>query len=261
MVSGEPHHRKDKVMSNASNAPTNIEDAIFHNLQQDLLPAKLNPDIPHNLKILLRWASEEHYQKKSFPLDAAPQVIAGILLERVKASPKSLIWDVEPDFAPPAAPPLTREEVQAELQRKQREFEAKETKRILKEQLENATDNLGERSKQAETEKKAAAEKKSEAIAQTELDNAITRVTVNRGPGRIDYGKSDAVRTALRQIVVKVDGVVNYRETLKAVTQIINRLPDDASGAANVEKIKAEINREREAAASAPRRRDSLGSY
>jgi hypothetical protein len=247
-------------MANLSEAPKNVQDGIRVALQKKLEPAKLNGDSYQNGNVLLQWALDEHL-KTSFEA-LTPDQIGDILLARVKKTPRSLIWDVEPDFAPPAAPPLTREEVQAELQRKQREFEAKETKRILQEQLENATDNLGERSKQTEAEKKAAAEKKSEEIAQGELNNAISRVTVNRGPGRIDHGKGEAIRKQLRLIVVKnANGKVNYQETVKAVTQIINRLPDDASGAADVEKIKAEINRERQLAASAPRRRDSLGGY
>jgi len=241
-------------MSNVTNAPKNVEDGIFINLQQKLkaVGGKLNQDSPQNLHVLLKWAYEE-YQKKSFGEKATPEQVADALFVRVKATPKSLIFDVEPDFTP-AAPEFTIDDVNKRAE----DFAKKEAKRILRENLDNDPKKFEERRKQIEAEKKAAEEVKSEAMAAEQLNNAISRVEFYRGPGRVDHSRSDDIRKALRTVVAKINGVKNNQETLKVVKQIIDRMPDDAS-VASVQKAIDEITRERAAAAAKPVRRDSLG--
>jgi len=240
-------------MSNLNEAPRNVQDAIYYDLQKALLPAKLNPDSVQNLNVLLRWASEEYFTKKTFAENAAPEVIGNVLLARVKASPKSLVWDTEPDFTP-AAPEFTI----ADVNKQADEIAAREAKRILREKLDNEPKKFEASRKKIEADKKIAEEVKSEAMAAEQLNNAISRVEFYRGPGRVDHSRSDDIRKALRTVVAKISGVKSNQETLKVVKQIIDRMPDDAS-VASVQKAIDEITRERAAAAAKPVRRDSLG--
>jgi hypothetical protein len=242
-------------MANINEAPRNVKDAIFYNLQDALKQygGKLNPDSHQNENVLLRWASEEHFTKKTFEENAAPEVIGKILLDRVKASPKSLVWDAEPNFEP-AAPEFTI----ADINKQADEFAKKEAKRVQQDKLNNDPKKFDERRTQIEAEKKAAEEKKGEALAAEQLNNAISSIEFYRGPGRVDYARTEEIRKMLRRVSVTVNGVQHNQETLKIVKQIINRLPDDAT-VASVQKVVDDINRERVAAAAKPMRRDSLG--
>jgi len=141
-------------MSNVNEAPRNVQDAIFYNLQHALKQygGKLNPDSHQNTNVLLRWASEEYFDKKSFSENAAPEVIGNVLLARVKASPKSLVWDTEPDFTP-AAPEFTI----ADVNKQADEFAAREAKRILREKLDNEPKKFEASRKKIEADKKRAA--------------------------------------------------------------------------------------------------------
>jgi len=243
-------------MSNLNEAPRNVQDAIYLNLQALLLPAKLNPDAVQNVNVLLRWASEEFFTKKTFTENAAPEVIGNVLLARVKASPKSLVWDSEPDFTP-AAPALTAEDITKQVE----EFTAKEMKRIMREKLDNDPKKFEERKKKIEADKKAAEDAKSAEIAKVERRNSILTYEAYRGPNRRDSARTEEVQKALSTITYKnADGSINEVETTRVVLQVLNRLPDDAK-AASVWKVVEEIKRDRAAAAAKPVRRDSLGDY
>src|SRR5690242_6220378 len=113
-------------MSNVTNAPKNVEDAIFYDLQKKLKTlynAKLNQDAPQNLHVLLKWAHEA-YTANQFKENAAPDAIAEVLLYRLKQTPKSLIFDVEPDFTA---------EVAEEARRQEREAKKKSAERMAAE--------------------------------------------------------------------------------------------------------------------------------
>src|SRR5215475_2382241 len=195
-------------MSNVTNAPKNVEDGIFIDLQQKLkvVGGKLNQDSPQNLHVLLKWAYEE-YQKKSFKDDATPEQVAVALFARVKETPNSLVWDAVPDFTP-VAPEFTI----ADIDKQAEEFAKKEAKRIQQEKLNNNPKNFEERRKQIEAEKKAAEEQKSETLAAEQLNNAISRVEFYRGPGRVDHSRSNDIRQALRTVTVKINGVKSNQQ-------------------------------------------------
>ena len=245
-------------MGQITNAPQNVEDAIFADLQQALKPAILNQDRPENLNVLLRWASEE-YQAKSFTETSTPAQIAAVLLARVKKTPQSLIFDVQPDFTPA---PKTRKQEEADLLRTQQEYDAKQLKRQLQEKLENENSETAffERGKKIEAQKAAAKLAKDEETAKVVRHNAIMNFSVNGGPGRVDHTRTESIRKQLLSIKSRrPDGTVDEQHTTKTVLNVIQKLPDDAR-AKSVAKIIYELNRDAVAAATRPVRRDSLGT-
>src|SRR5262249_10284746 len=100
------------------------------------------------------------------------------------------------------------------------EFAAKELKRIEREKIENAKpfDQTKKLAEQKEVEDEAKLQEK----AKAEIDRLILDYTVNGLPGRIDYGKSEAGRAALRGIRINRNGKVDWMLTLKIVQVAYN---------------------------------------
>jgi hypothetical protein len=115
------------------NEPNNITEGIRVHLQQQLLPAVLNPDSYQNVNVLLRWASEEFMQTP----DAVPEVVGAVLKERALQKPQSLIWDVPPD-ATPAPVVLTKAQLAEKAAKQAQDFEKRELLRRLEEQKQNS---------------------------------------------------------------------------------------------------------------------------
>jgi hypothetical protein len=244
-------------MGKITTAPQSIEDAIFADLQDALLPARLNQDRPENLSILLRWANEE-YNKNLFSETSTPAQIATVLMKRIVKTPQSLIWDQPLDLTPA---PKTRKEIEAELLRTQQEYDAKQLKRQLQEKLENENSEAAffERGKKIEAEKAATKLKKDEETAKVVRHNAVMTYEVYKGPGRVDATRTEDIRKALFTVAVRrKDGTLDEQQTTKSLLQIISRLPDDAT-AKSVAAVIHEMNRDAKELAARPKQRDSFG--
>jgi hypothetical protein len=113
----------------------------------------------------------------------------------------------------PQPKPKTQEELAAE-------FAAKELKRIEREKIENAKPfDIEARTKAVQVEKDEA---KRQATAQAQIEQLIATYSVNGLPGRIDHGKSEAGRTALRGIRINKNGNYDAPLTLKVLQASYN---------------------------------------
>jgi hypothetical protein len=106
-----------------------------------------------------------------------------------------------------------------------KEFQAKELKRIQREQLENAVP-FQDRAAAAEKDKKNAETEKARQIsAWKERDRLIDNYSINLGPGRIDHSRSEYFKEQLRGIKATRNGTMDWVVVLKTVQEALAKLP------------------------------------
>lgn len=114
--------------------------------------------------------------------------------------------------------PKTQEELTAE-------FQAKEFKRIQKEQVENSKP-FDERVKEFEKKQNAEKDKIAQEAAAREIQSEIMRYECYSGPNRVDHTQSDAHRNQLlRQVERRRKAGVDERRILAEVRDAIQLLP------------------------------------
>lgn len=104
--------------------------------------------------------------------------------------------------------------------------QAKELKRIQKEQLENSEAAFFERAKAAETAKNVEKEEKRQADAKEALNSEIMSYEAYRGPNSRDWSAINMVIADLKRIAVRVSGKVDFVRTLALVRVVKSQLPD-----------------------------------
>jgi len=142
-----------------------------------------------------------------------------------------------------AAQVLQPEPKQPTIEEQAAEFQAKEFKRIQREQRENSVP-FDERLKAAKAKKDAEDRAKAEADAETMLNNEIMSYQCYAGPNRIDYTITNQIIQQLKAVAVRIDGKRSAIETLKAVRDVIRALPDRPTLGA-VEQAIETVNRQR----------------
>jgi hypothetical protein len=82
-----------------------------------------------------------------------------------------------------------------------------------------------DRVKAEKAQREAEAEAKKQQAAQREINRLIDNYTINLGPGRIDYARSEYFREQLRGIKVKKNGKYDAILTLRKVQEALSNLP------------------------------------
>ncbi len=121
---------------------------------------------------------------------------------------------------PPQPKELTQEEKAAI-------FQAKELKRIQKEQLENSIP-FEERAAVAKEKVRKEAEKeaKRQADSKDALNSEIMSYECYRGPNARDWSAIEMVIADLKRVAVRTNGKVDFVRTLALVRQVKSELPD-----------------------------------
>jgi hypothetical protein len=106
------------------------------------------------------------------------------------------------------------------------EFQAKELKRIQREQLENSVP-FQDRMAAAEKDKKDAEKEKARQVsAWKERDRLIDNYSINLGPGRTDHARSEYFKEQLRGIkATRSNGTMDWVVVLKTVQEALSKLP------------------------------------
>jgi hypothetical protein len=131
--------------------------------------------------------------------------------------------------------PLTAKEREAEQLRQIEELEAKDLVRRLKEAAENDENAFLERHKKATEEaNKAKKDGDMNEVYRQNVDNIIAQFEIyGPTPNRINHGKTEAFRADLHKIRVEKNGVVDWKETLRVVREVIRNTDSDGSSMLN----------------------------
>jgi hypothetical protein len=135
--------------------------------------------------------------------------------------------------------------------------QAKELKRIQKEQLENSEAAFFERAKAAETAKNLEKEAKRQDDAKEALNSEIMSFECYKGPNARDWSTIETVISDLKRIVVRVQGKQDFVRTLALVKQVKSELPD-APKLGDVDRIVRRISEQQQAARHNPVDRKTL---
>jgi hypothetical protein len=135
--------------------------------------------------------------------------------------------------------------------------QAKELKRIQKEQLENSEAAFFERAKAAETAKNVEKEAKRQADTKEALNSEIMSFECYKGPNARDWSTIETVISELKRIVARVQGKQDFVRTLALVKQVKSELPD-APKLGDVDRIVRRISEQQQAARENPVDRKTL---
>jgi hypothetical protein len=98
--------------------------------------------------------------------------------------------------------------------------------RWMKQHADALNENAHESTVQKRIEAKIAADKaeKEQAVAEATISGEINRFEVYRGPGRVDYGRTELLQVQLRKLEVRVNGKRDAVKTLALVREAISKI-------------------------------------
>jgi hypothetical protein len=175
---------------------------------QELRPAELIDD-PANGVLLSRYLKKHNLTPTVANLHTAARDLVDMLN-----------WKVRPAVE---APP-TKAETDAALRAQAVKMMEKQFHQNQRDKEENSEDAFYERKKRAEAEDAAKEAKLADEIAEQKIRSAIMMFEVYKGPGRVDYTRTDSLRKDLFGIEVRVNGKRDPRRTLAAVQEAISKI-------------------------------------
>jgi hypothetical protein len=130
--------------------------------------------------------------------------------------------------------PPTQAEREAAAIKKAQDLEARDLVERLKAAAENDEKAfLEKRKQQAEAQDAAKKAGDMDKVYEDNVSNIINTMEIYAGPNRIDYGKTEKFRADLRKVRVYKNGVVDWKETLRTVREIIRNTDSDGSSLLN----------------------------